>query len=195
MAKRVFDVVLSSFGLVLISPLFAILAVAIKFESEGPVFFRGVRVGRYGIPFQIFKFRSMVKDAAQIGPSITAGYDSRITRVGGFLRRFKLDEVPQLLNVLKGDMSLVGPRPEDPRFVTLYTPEQRRVLRVRPGLTGAASVEYRNEEALLRGSNWETVYRTVVMPDKLRIDLNYVDRYSFWIDLKILAQTARALWQ
>lgn len=137
----------------------------------------------------------MVADAEQSGPGITAAGDSRVTRLGRLLRRFKLDELPQLLNVLKGEMSLVGPRPEDPRYVAHYTPEQRRVLSVRPGITGAASVRYRHEEVLLRGPDWETVYLTVIMPDKLKIDLAYIGHWSFGSDLKVLVQTGAALYR
>jgi len=195
MGKRMFDIAGATLGLVLAGPLLLILAVAIKIESRGPVFFRGVRVGLHGHRFRIFKFRSMVADAEQSGPGITAAGDSRVTRLGRLLRRFKLDELPQLLNVLKGEMSLVGPRPEDPRYVAHYTAEQRRVLSVRPGITGAASVRYRHEEVLLRGTDWETVYLTVIMPDKLKIDLAYIEHWSFGSDLKVLAQTGAALYR
>ena len=195
MGKRMFDIAGATLGLVLAGPLLLILAVAIKIESRGPVFFRGVRVGLHGHRFRIFKFRSMVADAEQSGPGITAAGDSRVTRLGRLLRRFKLDELPQLLNVLKGEMSLVGPRPEDPRYVAHYTPEQRRVLSVRPGITGAASVRYRHEEVLLRGPDWETVYLTVIMPDKLKIDLTYIGHWSFGSDLKVLVQTGAALYR
>lgn len=195
MGKRMFDIAGATLGLVLAGPLLLILAVAIKIESRGPVFFRGVRVGLHGNHFRIFKFRSMVADAEQSGPGITAAGDSRVTRLGRLLRRFKLDELPQLLNVLKGEMSLVGPRPEDPRYVAHYTAEQRRVLSVRPGITGAASVRYRHEEVLLRGPDWETVYLTVIMPDKLKIDLAYIEHWSFGSDLKVLVQTGAALYR
>ena len=195
MGKRMFDIAGATLGLVLAGPLLLILAVAIKIESRGPVFFRGRRVGLHGHRFRIFKFRSMVADAEQSGPGITAAGDSRVTRLGRLLRRFKLDELPQLLNVLKGEMSLVGPRPEDPRYVAHYTAEQRRVLSVRPGITGAASVRYRHEEVLLRGPDWETVYLTVIMPDKLKIDLAYIEHWSFGSDLKVLVQTGAALYR
>lgn len=193
MKKRLFDFWVSALCLTLASPLMLILAAVIKIDSWGPVFFRGIRVGLHGHRFRIFKFRSMVADAAQSGPGITSSCDVRVTRLGRLLRRFKLDELPQLLNVLKGEMSLVGPRPEDPRYVVYYTPEQLRVLSVRPGITGAASVRYRHEEALLKGPDWETVYLKVILPDKLKIDLGYIDRWSFRRDLKILAQTAAAV--
>jgi len=195
MGKRVFDIAVSALCISMVSPLFLILAAAIKMDSRGPVFFRGVRVGLHGNRFRIFKFRSMVADAAQSGPGITSACDGRVTRFGRVLRRFKLDELPQLLNVLKGEMSLVGPRPEDPRYIVNYTPEQRRVLSVRPGITGAASVRYRHEETLLKGPDWETVYLTVILPDKLKIDLGYIDRWSFRHDLKIMAQTASAVFR
>jgi lipopolysaccharide/colanic/teichoic acid biosynthesis glycosyltransferase len=195
MGKRRFEIAGATLGLVLAGPLLLLLAIAIKIESRGPVFFRGVRVGLHGHRFRIFKFRSMVADAEQSGPGITAAGDSRVTRLGRLLRRFKLDELPQLLNVLKGEMSIVGPRPEDPRYVAHYTAEQRHVLSVRPGITGAASVRYRHEEVLLRGPDWETVYLTVIMPDKLKIDLAYIEHWSFGSDLKVLVQTGAALYR
>jgi len=135
----------------------------------------------------------MVADADKRGPGITATGDSRVTPVGRFLRRTKIDELPQLINVLRGDMSLVGPRPEDPRYVARYTPEQRRVLAVRPGITSAASLTYRHEEQLLSGEDWETVYRTQVMPEKLAIDLAYLQRRTLWSDLVLVFRTVVAM--
>jgi len=193
MITRIFDILASFIGLLLLSPLFALVALALKLDSAGPVFYRAQRVGRNGVPFRLYKFRSMVVDADKRGPGITATGDARITRVGRFLRRTKIDELPQLINVLKGEMSLVGPRPEDPRYVALYTPEQRRVLAVRPGITSAASLAYRHEEELLVGEDWETFYRTRVLPDKLAIDLAYLQQRSFATDLKLILDTLVAL--
>ncbi|NLC59094.1 MAG: sugar transferase, partial [Armatimonadetes bacterium] len=180
-------------GLLLLSPLFALLALWIKRDSPGPVFHRGTRVGKNGRPFQILKFRSMVVNAAAAGPGITASGDPRVTRSGRFLRKTKLDELPQLVNVLRGEMSLVGPRPEDPRYVARYTPAQRRILSVRPGITSLASVAYRDEEALLAGGDLDQIYTQVVMPAKLEIDLAYLDQMSLWTDLRILALTVWAV--
>lgn len=192
-ARRLLDVVAAAAGLVLLSPLLLALALAIKLDSPGPVFFRARRVGRHAQEFSLYKFRSMVADAEKRGPGITAAGDQRVTRVGRFLRRTKLDELPQLINVLKGEMSLVGPRPEDPRYVALYTPEQRRVLEVRPGITSAASLAFRHEEQLLAGPDWEQVYRTQVMPAKLAIDLAYLERRTLSGDLKLILQTIAAV--
>ena len=192
---RVLDAVSSLFGLILLSPLFLLLAVLIKADSVGPVFFRAERVGRGGQLFRPFKFRSMVRRAAQRGPGITTANDERITRVGRLLRRGKLDELPQLLNVLKGEMSLVGPRPEDPHYVALYTPEQRRVLAVRPGITSPASLHYRHEEQLLVGPDWEKVYVEQVMPHKLQIELDYMERRTCSADLRVILETVLALFR
>jgi lipopolysaccharide/colanic/teichoic acid biosynthesis glycosyltransferase len=150
-------------------------------------------VGKNGELFRPFKFRSMAVGADQQGPGITAAGDARVTRAGRFLRRTKLDELPQLINVLRGDMSLVRPRPEDPRYVALYTPEQRRVLAVRPGITSAASLAYRHEEQLLAGADWETVYREQVLPAKLAIDLDYLARRSLWSDLGLIVRTVGSM--
>jgi lipopolysaccharide/colanic/teichoic acid biosynthesis glycosyltransferase len=195
MFKRAFDVLVSAAGLLALSPLMLLIALAIKIGSPGPVFYHGQRVGKGGVPIRVRKFRSMVADASQRGPGITAAGDPRITRLGHLLRRTKLDELPQLINVLEGTMSLVGPRPEDPRYVALYTPEQRRVLAVRPGITSLASVRYRNEEQALDRPDWESFYVQRVMPEKLAIDLEYVGRASLWSDLGILARTVVALFR
>lgn len=193
LARRLLDVVAAAAGLALLSPLFLAIAAAIKLDSPGPVFYRARRVGRYGQEFRLYKFRSMVADADRRGPGITAAGDRRVTRVGRFLRRTKLDELPQLINVLKGEMSLVGPRPEDPRYVALYTPEQRRVLEARPGITSAASLAFRHEEQLLSGPDWEQVYRTQVMPAKLALDLDYLDRRTLASDLALIWRTILAM--
>ncbi len=192
--KRIFDMAAAALGAAALLPVWLAVAVAIKRGSPGPVFYRALRVGRDGVLFRLYKFRSMRADADRTGGGITCAGDARVTPVGRWLRKTKVDETPQLINVLRGEMSLVGPRPEDPRYVALYTPEQRRVLRVRPGLTGPASLRYRHEEALLAGPDWEHAYRTVVMPDKLRCDLEYLERRTFLSDMRILWQTARSVW-
>ena len=187
--RRLIDIVISAIGLLFLSPLFLILAILIKVESCGPVFYRARRVGKDGELFDLLKFRSMVAGADKVGPAITASGDGRVTGVGRFIRRTKLDELPQLFNVLRGEMSLVGPRPEDPRYVALYTAEQRRVLTVRPGITSAASLAYRHEEEVLSGRNWEAVYRNEIMPAKLAIDLAYIANRTVWTDLELVART------
>ena len=190
MARRALDVLASAVGLVLLSPVFALVAVAIATTSPGPVFFRQVRVGRDGEPFRIFKFRSMRADAEALGGQLTVGGDPRITRVGAILRASKLDELPQLINVLVGDMSLVGPRPEVPRYVALYTPEQRRVLAVRPGITDPASIRYRDEAAVLaRAEDPERAYIDEVLPHKLAINLAYLERRSLLSDVGVILAT------
>lgn len=196
MWKRLFDVLGAAVGLVLLSPLLIGIALWIKLDSRGPVFFRQHRVGRYGEPFQIHKFRSMREDAPLVGPQITVGADPRITRAGRFLRRTKLDELPQLLDVLAGTMSLVGPRPEVPRYVAMYPPAVRdKVLSVRPGITDPASIEYRDESTLLaRAADPERVYIEQVMPAKLRYAAEYVDRMSLLNDVRLIGATLRSLW-
>jgi lipopolysaccharide/colanic/teichoic acid biosynthesis glycosyltransferase len=191
--RRALDVTAAGVGLAFLSPLFALLSLVIKLDSPGLIFFRGERVGKNGKHFHVYKFRTMVAGAAQKGPGITSAGDSRVTRVGRFMRRTKLDELPQLINVLKGDMSLVGPRPEDPRYVAIYTPEQRQVLSVRPGITSLASLRFRHEEELLEGDDWERVYREKILPTKLEIDLDYLEHRSVWRDMRIIAQTLMAL--
>lgn len=191
--RRGIDVAAALVGLLLVSPLFLLLALLIVLDSPGPVFYRAQRVGKAGQRFALFKFRSMVVNADRQGPGITSAGDRRITRMGQFLRRTKLDELPQLLNVLRGDMSLVGPRPEDPRYVALYTAEQRQVLAVRPGITSAASLTFRHEEQLLTGTDWEMVYRTQVLPAKLAIDLDYLTRRTLLSDLYLILRTILAL--
>ncbi len=193
MIKRAIDITASALGLVLLSPLLLITAIAIKLDSPGPVMFRQVRVGRHGQEFRIFKFRTMRHVQAAGGPQITADGDARITRVGAYLRRWKLDELPQLVDVLRGAMSLVGPRPEVPRYVAMYTPTQRaRLLSVRPGLTDFASLRYRSEsEMLARAVDPEREYVDVIMPDKLRVAANAVEHASVTSDLRALGLTLR----
>lgn len=192
MLKRGFDILASGAGLIILSPLLLGIAIAVRAGSPGPALYRAQRVGRYGREFTLYKFRSMVAGADQQGPGITASGDSRITGAGRFLRRTKLDELPQLLNVLRGDMSLVGPRPEDPRYVALYTPEQRRILEHRPGITSAASLTFRNEEQMLSGEGWERVYVEQVMPAKLAIDLEYARQANLARDIALILRTVLA---
>ena len=195
MAKRLFDLVLAALGLLLLSPLLLVIAVWIRLDSPGPVFFRQERVGRYGQPFRIHKFRTMVAGAPQLGPQISVQGDPRITRAGAVLRRAKLDELPQLIDVLAGTMSLVGPRPEVPRYVALYPAALRdKVLSVRPGITDRASIEYRDEGALLAAAaDPERTYAEVVMPAKLRFAADYVDHATLAHDLRLIALTLKAL--
>lgn len=190
MMKRLFDVVASGIGLILLSPLFLLVSIWIKLDSKGPVFFRQVRVGRFNKDFRIYKFRSM-RIGSDKGSLITVGgHDSRITHSGYFLRKTKIDELPQLINVFIGDMSLVGPRPEVRHYVDYWTSEQMRVLNVRPGITDPASIRYRNENELLeKADNPEQYYINVIMQDKIKLYLDYVDNHGFWYDLKLIFQT------
>jgi lipopolysaccharide/colanic/teichoic acid biosynthesis glycosyltransferase len=181
--------------LLTLSPFLLVLAALVRLTSPGPALYRAQRVGKNGRLFRLYKFRSMMIEAAHLGPGLTTAGDNRITPVGRWLRRFKFDELPQLVNILIGDMSLVGPRPEDPRYVAHYTPEQRRVLAVRPGLTSPASVRYRAEETLLAGADWEAVYLQQILPDKLRLELEYLQTRTAFSDLKILWQTALAVFR
>jgi lipopolysaccharide/colanic/teichoic acid biosynthesis glycosyltransferase len=196
LAKRLFDVIVAALGLLLLSPLLIAIALWIKLDSPGPVFFRQERVGRGGALFRIHKFRSMRADAPLAGSQLTVGADPRITRAGQLLRRTKLDELPQLIDVLAGSMSLVGPRPEVPRYVALYPAALRdKVLSVRPGITDPASIEYRDESALLaRAADPERVYIEQIMPAKLRCAASYVDRMSLANDVRLIGATLRSLW-
>ncbi len=193
--KRLFDVLAATAGLLLLSPVLLALAVWVKCDSAGPVFFRQERVGQHGRLFRIFKFRSMRQDNA--GLQITVGDDARITRSGRFIRAYKLDELPQFINVLLGDMSMVGPRPEVPRYVALYPADVRaEVLSLRPGMTDLASVQYRSESDLLAASsNPEETYIHTVLPAKLALCRRYVRERSLWLDIKILCMTAGILFK
>jgi lipopolysaccharide/colanic/teichoic acid biosynthesis glycosyltransferase len=190
MKKRLFDVIISFIALLLLLPLFLIIGIAIKLGSRGPVFYKGKRIGRHGEPFGMYKFRSMIVNAASIGPSVTYQNDPRITRVGRFLRATKMDEIPQLINVLKGDMSLVGPRPETDDHVIHYTPEQKRVLSVRPGIVGLAQIEWHDEESRIGSvENLDEVYKNI-MQEKLALDREYiVHGPSIRRDLSIILRT------
>jgi lipopolysaccharide/colanic/teichoic acid biosynthesis glycosyltransferase len=178
--------------LAILSPLLAVLAVLVRLSSAGPVFHRAVRVGRNGRTFVLYKFRTMIVDGATRGPGITAAGDPRITSVGRVLRRSKLDEFPQLWNVVRGDMRLVGPRPEDPRFVALYPPEQRHVLSVAPGITGPSQLAFFDEEELLRSTDPEATYVREILPRKLAIDTAYAEHRTVRLDVQILARTGLA---
>ena len=192
-ARRALDLVVGGTLLLVAAPALAVLAAAVRATSPGPALFVQERVGRDGRPFGLLKLRTMVADAPARGAALTAPGDPRITRLGGWLRRWKLDELPQLVNVVRGDMSLVGPRPEDPRYVALYTEEEREVLRARPGITGPASLAYRHEEALLSDDDWEARYRSEVLPAKLALDREYLSRRTVWSDASLVLRTVASL--
>ncbi len=188
--KRIFDIVCSGLGLIILSPFLLFVAIRIKMGSDGPVFFKQIRVGEKGREFKILKFRTMVVDAEKLGRQITVGNDSRITKIGAFLRKYKIDELPQLINVFKGDMSLVGPRPEVPRYVNMYTEEQRKVLDVKPGITDLASIRYRDENELLgQAENPDEFYINTIMPDKLALNLEYINKSNIFLDIYIILKT------
>lgn len=193
-ARRLFDASAAALGLLVLSPLLLVVAVSVAASSPGPVFFRQVRVGRGGEPFNILKFRTMRTDAERTGGQLTVGEDPRITRVGRFLRQWKMDELPQLINVVRGEMALVGPRPEVPRYVELYTEEQRQVLTVRPGITDPASVAFRSESELMgRHPDPERYYIEEIMPRKLSINLDYLSRRTLLSDVGVILNTFRAV--
>lgn len=192
--KRIFDIVCAAGGIIALNPLLFWIAWRIRREDSGPVFYRGARVGLQGQPFRIFKFRSMVVDAEKLGASSTSDDDERITRIGKFLRRYKLDELPQLINVLVGDMSLVGPRPEVKKFTDLYTEEEKAILTVRPGITDWASIWNSDEAAVLAGAaDADEAYLKLIRPMKLKLQLKYVRERSFCTDLKIIVLTLLTL--
>jgi lipopolysaccharide/colanic/teichoic acid biosynthesis glycosyltransferase len=195
MAKRCLDLLVAVSALVALAPLLLAVAVLVKLDSRGPVLYRATRAGKDGVPFAMYKFRTMKIGASITGPGITRRGDGRITRLGRVLRATKIDEVPQFVNVLKGEMSLIGPRPEDPRFVARYTCEQRRVLSVRPGMAGPAALALRSEETVLAeaGGDVEAIYLNLILPAKLLIDLEYVNHQSFLGDLHVLAEVPLAL--
>ncbi|MBR4039152.1 MAG: sugar transferase [Clostridia bacterium] len=194
MLKRAMDIAISGCALAVIWPVLLLIALAIKIDDPGPVFYRQVRVGRGGKEFRIFKFRTMVVDADKKGLSITVGRDNRITRMGRLLRKTKLDELAQLINVFTGEMSFVGPRPEVPRYVNMYTPYQRQVLLVRPGITDYASIAYRNENDLLAGAeDPEKMYIDVIMPDKIELNMKYLREISPLADIRLILSTIVAV--
>ncbi|HEY2148427.1 MAG TPA: sugar transferase [Pirellulales bacterium] len=190
--KRLFDLFVSLFGIVLLSPLLLLIAIAVKCTSQGPAFFLQERVGRGFRRFKIYKFRTMVVDAPKLGPEITAGEDPRITGVGRFLRKWKLDELPQLVNVLKGEMSFVGPRPEVPRYVDMFREDYACVLSVRPGITDPASLKYRDEAAILAESaDPENTYVHEILPEKILLAKEYVAQASLRGDIALIWKTIR----
>lgn len=192
--KRLFDILASGCGLLVLSPIFIIVAIWIKLDSPGPVFYRQTRVGRHNKDFRIFKFRSM-RVGSDKGSLVTiGGRDPRVTRSGYFIRKFKIDELPQLINVFTGDMSLVGPRPEVRHYVNYWAPEQMRVLDVRPGITDPASIRFRNENELLeKAQDPERYYIDVIMQEKIKLYLEYVEKSSFWYDIKLIFQTFKVI--
>lgn len=192
--KRAFDIIASGLGLLILSPIFLILAIWIKWDSKGPVFYRQVRVGKNNKDFCIYKFRSM-RVGADKGSLVTiGGRDPRVTRSGYWIRKFKLDELPQLINVFIGDMSLVGPRPEVRHYVNYWTEEQMHVLDVRPGITDPASIKFRNENELMeKAEDPEKYYIEVIMQEKIRLYLEYVKNHSFWYDIKLIFKTFQTI--
>ena len=192
--KRLFDIIASGMGLLILSPILIVVAIWIKLDSPGPIFYRQVRVGRNNTDFQIFKFRSM-RVGSDKGSLVTiGGRDPRITKSGYFIRKFKIDELPQLINVFIGDMSLVGPRPEVRHYVNYWNPDQMRVLDVRPGITDPASIRFRNENELLeKAQDPERYYIDVIMQEKIKLYLEYVEKSSFWYDIKLIFQTFKVI--
>lgn len=190
MLKRLFDFLASSIGLLILFPLFILIALLIKFDSSGPVFYLQERVGKDNVLFKLFKFRTMRVGSDKAAAITIGARDSRITQIGFWLRKFKLDELPQLINVWKGEMSLVGPRPELKKFVDLYSANQLRVIAVKPGITDYASIQFKNENELLEGKEDPIdFYIREIMPVKLELNLKYIQRQSFWLDIKIIFQT------
>jgi lipopolysaccharide/colanic/teichoic acid biosynthesis glycosyltransferase len=194
MIKRLFDIIFSFLGLIIVSPVLLIVSIFIKFNSSGPVFYRGERIGYEGKPFKIFKFRTMVVNADKIGGPSTSGDDPRLLKIGKFLRRYQIDELPQLINILKGEMSFVGPRPEVPSEVALYDEETRNILlSIKPGLTDLATLENVHEEEVLKGSkDPHEAYRLLIQPQKLKLAKEYVKKRSFWLDIKIILKTIKS---
>ncbi|CEK31569.1 sugar transferase [[Clostridium] sordellii] len=188
--KRIFDIAVSSIGLIVLLPILIVIAILIKLDSKGPVFFKQKRVGKNKKIFEIYKFRTMVTDAEKLGKQITVGEDNRITKVGRFIRKYKLDEFPQLINVLKGEMSLVGPRPEVPKYVELYDIYQEQILLVQPGITDYASIKFKNESELLGCSNNpEKSYVEDIMPQKINLNMKYIKNISLFEDIKLVLST------
>ena len=192
MRKRFFDFIISLIVLIIFGPLFLILAILIKKDSEGPVFYRQVRIGKNGKPFRIFKFRTLVNNADKSGVTSTKEDDVRITKVGRFIRKYNLDELAQFINVLKGEMSIVGPRPEIPYYVNMFTEEEKVILSVKPGITDWACIWNPDEGKLLAGSeDPDRDYLEKIRPEKIRLQLKYIEKHSFWIDFKIMLMTLK----
>jgi lipopolysaccharide/colanic/teichoic acid biosynthesis glycosyltransferase len=189
-AKRIYDLIFSTLGLLVLSPLLVVIALLVKLSDGGAILFRQKRVGQFGHPFMVWKFRTMVMNAEQSGLSVTKSGDARITPVGRFLRKTKLDELPQLLNVFRGEMSFVGPRPEVPRYVEQYTLEQRQILELKPGITDMATLEFRREEELLSGAaDTERYYMEHCVPRKIELSLQYHRKSSLWLDTQVILRT------
>ncbi|MEH7384307.1 sugar transferase [Bacillus sp. JJ1521] len=192
--KRAIDIIVAAIGIIVLSPILLLISLFIKLDSKGPVFFKQVRVGQFEKKFEILKFRTMVVEAEKLGKQITVGKDRRITRVGHFLRKYKVDEFPQLINVLKGDMSLVGPRPEVPKYTQYYNNEQRQIFLIRPGITDYASIKYSDESELLgRSSDPEKTYIEEIMVDKLKYNLQYLRKRSVFEDFLIIFKTIKKI--
>lgn len=188
--KRLFDIFFSALGIIICIPFFIIAAILVKLAGSGPIFFTQERIGKDFKPFKIYKFRTMKNVGEQDGPKITIKGDNRITGIGRLLRKYKIDELPQLFNVLKGDMSFVGPRPEISEYVNLFKTAYEKLLSIRPGITDPASICYSNEETLLSGSdNWEENYRKIVLPEKIKLSLHYVDNHNIITDLRLIVET------
>jgi len=188
--KRLFDLTFSFLGLIICFPIFIIVPILIKLDSKGPVFFRQARVGKNFIQFKIYKFRTMRHDPEERGPVITVGGDHRVTRIGRFLRQYKVDELPQLFNVLKGEMSFVGPRPEVKKYVQLFEKDYKKLLRIRPGITDPASIKYSDEESILSLSeNWEEEYKKRILPEKIQLSVGYVENHNLVTDVKLILKT------
>ena len=194
--KRFIDIILSLSGLILLFPFFLLIAVLIKKEDGGSVFFRQVRVGQNGKPFKIYKFRTMVENAERLGAKVTKEDDPRITEIGKFLRKYKIDELPQLINVLKGEMSFVGPRPEVPKYVELFRDDYEEILKVKPGITDYASLEYKDENKLLKGvENPEEIYIKEILPVKIKYYKRYIKDISFLTDIKLIIKTIMGIFK
>jgi len=192
MMKRAFDIIFAALGLIILFPFFILIAFLIKLDSPGPVFYRGVRSGRHGEPFVIFKFRSMIPDTEKNGGDTTALHDSRITKIGAYLRKYKIDELPQLLNVLKGNMSIVGPRPELMFYIQQYNKEEMRILSLRPGITDLSSIEFISLDEQVGFENADKEYEENILSKKNSLRLQYIETQSFWLDIKIIYNT---LWK
>lgn len=194
MLKRIFDITFSFIGIIIFSPIFIVISILIKLNSPGPIFYKGIRVEKNKKLFKMYKFRTMVVNADKIGGSSTPEDDSRLTKIGKFLRKYKLDELPQLINVLKGEMSFVGPRPEILEEVKTYNKEEEKILSIKPGITDYASLKFHNEGEILKGSkNPHQTYQEKIRPEKHRLELKYVNHHSFLIDLIIIFKTIRQI--
>ena len=186
---RVLEFIVAFFGLIFLLPILIIISIAIVLNTRGSIFYCADRIGKGGKSFTIFKFRTMVKDANKFGPPITTMGDKRITFIGSILRKTKLDELPQLINVLKGNMGLVGPRPEDPEIVKKYSTEQRKILKYKPGITSPASIKFKAEENSIPYTQWQKEYLDNILPDKILMDIHYIQKANFWSDFIVILQT------